>query len=580
MTEKINVTPAVPTANNNGDIPVFIKRTGAPLFAPGFQPPDYHYILASNGPFVHKRTSVLDATVKVKAIGDLAPHRESAEWLLPKLPLKEMIHTAYFFKMVYEARKAEAMVLIYYSLHDQKYFFGCPEQDVSGGGISYKPPPRKPGYLLVGSIHSHAGFAAYHSGTDTHDEINFDGLHVTLGNMDWGGFSVSSELSVNASRFKVKPEDVIDGLVLTSYGSAYQGNTLGKLLYNIKKAAKEAEEPKPVETPEPAVETQPVAVEQPQEQPLDGPPAVIATKIQVIPGDPTPVVPGHGKASPAIADQVRRSVSYRPTLKYPERVKFEDRLVFWLFLPISFFIMLCISLKWRTWQELDGPEVAQNKIGEDHQLGVCRYYTYRAWHRLWKYTVPIVPIGGAAPKPEPVKDVNPRPSVKGYVSESSNDGGWFGGVSRTGKEYDLILPEQITSAKQINFPTSWFDMVRERSFFRPPYKPMAQKSGMNQNPGAFSRSGSRTTPYLPGEGPPPKPPALPEANAPAKAEVSVSGNSKIPHSAVNPLSLTTPYVPVPTPLEPVIVAPTAPEADAVIVEVATETAVKEGTNDQ
>jgi len=45
-------------------------------------------------------------------------------------------------------------------------------------------PPAPEGFELFGTIHSHAGISAFHSGTDDRDEIHFDGLHITVGNLD------------------------------------------------------------------------------------------------------------------------------------------------------------------------------------------------------------------------------------------------------------------------------------------------------------------------------------------------------------------------------------------------------------
>ena len=41
-----------------------------------------------------------------------------------------------------------------------------------------------PGMVMLGTIHHHCNVSAFQSGTDHKDEINHDGIHITLGNLD------------------------------------------------------------------------------------------------------------------------------------------------------------------------------------------------------------------------------------------------------------------------------------------------------------------------------------------------------------------------------------------------------------
>lgn len=69
----------------------------------------------------------------------------------------------------------------------------------------YKDLQQK-GYVLFGSIHSHADFEAFHSGVDDADEIDFDGLHITIGHVN-KDFSYSARWIV--SEIEV-PKDILE----------------------------------------------------------------------------------------------------------------------------------------------------------------------------------------------------------------------------------------------------------------------------------------------------------------------------------------------------------------------------------
>jgi hypothetical protein len=140
---------------------------------------------------------------------------------LPKLDAKTVLYPALlWFRTVYRKHRSEAIVIIGYNIESGEYKLFCPKQDVTGGGINYNrqfneyiPNPWKP----VGSIHSHPGFNAYHSGTDTHDEQSFDGVHLTFGHVSERSFSLASSLVMGAGgeydyREQVEPENVCVGL--------------------------------------------------------------------------------------------------------------------------------------------------------------------------------------------------------------------------------------------------------------------------------------------------------------------------------------------------------------------------------
>jgi hypothetical protein len=88
-----------------------------------------------------------------------------------------------------------------------------PKQRVSGAGIDYdRDSVSLEGYDLIGTIHSHANFSAFHSGTDHDDETSFDGLHITFGHVASDDFSISASIMSNGQRFYVEPEEYLEGV--------------------------------------------------------------------------------------------------------------------------------------------------------------------------------------------------------------------------------------------------------------------------------------------------------------------------------------------------------------------------------
>jgi proteasome lid subunit RPN8/RPN11 len=93
----------------------------------------------------------------------------------------------------------------------------CPAQTVTGGSVKYNradQPTLKErvqyGWKVVGTIHSHCDFSAFHSGVDTDDEADFDGLHITLGHVNRNAFSMVSSAAINANRIGYDPSEVAE----------------------------------------------------------------------------------------------------------------------------------------------------------------------------------------------------------------------------------------------------------------------------------------------------------------------------------------------------------------------------------
>lgn len=177
---------------------------------------DIFYIVSKEGIFLKKKLGILESINPVNNIGILnsLELNSFAKLHIPKIPFVQFTKIVNFFKEVYNSYKGESIVLIYYNENNKKFKFHVPEQQVSLGSVIYSTDIIA-NYNLIGDIHSHHQMAAFHSGDDNKDEKDFDGIHITVGNINNDSISISSSITSNGSRFIVDSEDYIHGISAT-----------------------------------------------------------------------------------------------------------------------------------------------------------------------------------------------------------------------------------------------------------------------------------------------------------------------------------------------------------------------------
>lgn len=178
-----------------------------------------YFVIAGNGTFFHKENNLLKGLIKVTAVPDLEEVTPYGEIKLPKIPFSLAYMVKQFFEEVWREHKSEAAVLLHYSYADG-YYISAPKQKVSGASVKYDRDDRFSDskgnqYICVGTIHSHCDFSAFHSGVDTADEADFDGIHLTFGHVNQDKFSIASSIALSNNRFKIDPKDHIEGLVVS-----------------------------------------------------------------------------------------------------------------------------------------------------------------------------------------------------------------------------------------------------------------------------------------------------------------------------------------------------------------------------
>jgi hypothetical protein len=171
-------------------------------------------LVARNGLFIQKENVAFAATVPVTQLNHLQEVKSEVTLKVPPLPGELFQEAFLFFREVFSVYRSESILLLYYSA-EKGYLLYAPGQRVDFASIDYDEAIRIEGYALIGSIHSHGSMSAFHSGTDLHDEVTFDGIHVTVGNLRPGDnhFSLSCQIAVNGNRFELEPEKVLDGMV-------------------------------------------------------------------------------------------------------------------------------------------------------------------------------------------------------------------------------------------------------------------------------------------------------------------------------------------------------------------------------
>ena len=151
-------------------------------------PPLPYYLAAKEGIFLHRRLAFGRGLVKQVTIpATFAPlgvvTGGSFLFEADPIPAHLMGQIVSFFKRVYQRQQTEAAVLLTMNMTTKEWGIFVPTQMVSHGGVNYVYDPTHitGGRIVVGSIHSHADFSPFHSGTDTNDAAEFDGFHCTIG---------------------------------------------------------------------------------------------------------------------------------------------------------------------------------------------------------------------------------------------------------------------------------------------------------------------------------------------------------------------------------------------------------------
>lgn len=146
--------------------------------------------------------------------------KESALYNMPAIPLTLIDKLDQFFRLVDAQHGTESIVLLTYDTTKEGpegWGILVPDQSNTSVHCNYEPASvleHKPDdALIVGSVHSHPGMAAYASGTDHNDQADFDGIHITFGwqkTVNNGATQYHCEMQMAGTAYTLRPEDVFE----------------------------------------------------------------------------------------------------------------------------------------------------------------------------------------------------------------------------------------------------------------------------------------------------------------------------------------------------------------------------------
>lgn len=136
---------------------------------------------------IFRRTEQFESLSEVNSIPALLEMEEYCKIRnIKKIPSYLLARALCFFKVIYGKYQSECGLLITYNRNTKKFDLVCPEQEVAGASLDWKMDKviYKKNTCVAGTIHSHADFGAFHSGTDDGDEKDVDGIHITFGKVN------------------------------------------------------------------------------------------------------------------------------------------------------------------------------------------------------------------------------------------------------------------------------------------------------------------------------------------------------------------------------------------------------------
>jgi hypothetical protein len=177
--------------------------------------PDRIFFIAAKNSYYLNKPTALGTAILPFYPPDIAtlPAKGDMDYTFPPLDKVLMGKVFDFFQRTYTRLHTEAEVLLAWNPNatpDVRVF--VPPQRVSHGSVSsaYDPEHLGRGWQLIGSIHSHCDFSAFHSGTDTKDASEFDGLHITIGDVMKDTPSFAAMVTQNNNRYDYNINRVAD----------------------------------------------------------------------------------------------------------------------------------------------------------------------------------------------------------------------------------------------------------------------------------------------------------------------------------------------------------------------------------
>lgn len=130
------------------------------------------------------KNAVLAASIPIeKGVKDATT---TIQWLAAPINPAIIDRMVSFFRAIHTKHGTEAGLLGEYNPESKLWRLRCPKQKATQAHVDMDLAslPPEAGWLRAMTTHSHGSMSAFHSGTDTADEAEFDGLHITVGRLD------------------------------------------------------------------------------------------------------------------------------------------------------------------------------------------------------------------------------------------------------------------------------------------------------------------------------------------------------------------------------------------------------------
>lgn len=152
--------------------------------------------------------------------GSFLSVEETALYSMPAIPNVLIDKLDQFFRLIDAQHGTESIVMLTYDMDKEGpegWGILVPDQSNTAVHCNYDPDSiaqiKPDNVMIVGSVHSHPGMAAYASGTDHKDQADFDGIHITFGwqkSVNNGATQYHIEMQMAGKAYTLQPEDVFE----------------------------------------------------------------------------------------------------------------------------------------------------------------------------------------------------------------------------------------------------------------------------------------------------------------------------------------------------------------------------------
>lgn len=134
------------------------------------------------------------------------------EWTGPRITPGQWNELLAFFRWTFDTEKSEAQARLFVHptlgwkiwAFPQKGGTGMTTKEIENEDFAAQRAQIPEGYVAFGTVHHHCAAGAFQSGTDTHDERNVDGLHITVGKMGSDHYDIHCRLYLRGHKFEPK----------------------------------------------------------------------------------------------------------------------------------------------------------------------------------------------------------------------------------------------------------------------------------------------------------------------------------------------------------------------------------------